>query len=751
MSEQEDIQREREKLELEKSRLDLERERFAFEREKQAASTLPNPSPRIGGRRTISIGMWIIGALLVVSCLLPWVNFRGGYNWGIAGKGSMFLGDASGTNFWQGQLCVLLVIGAFVARYLKQRLIAGLFALAMPLLTIHFLLHIKGMFDFSQSVSVMGYTASNYFRAEPNIGLFAFILLSIPFFVLAALRWDAFIQVQPNAMQAAGTVPAAPQASVQIPWLLLLMSFVHLCLVGCVIALFSSSTRKYIPYVLLFSVGQLAISRIKNWSRSTFWATIMVAFAAFAWWLRWLSNYYRPLSALGRDTGSGITHWALAFADAMVVAMPFIAAVLALAVVRVSWLDRIGGKPSVLAQWGTGSSWKHAIQACAVIVAFPLIASAFDAAKLNIPTSKERDRSVSLVRGVVTDSWVAFQDEDLSMPTPFRLDQSHEGRPSPILITDYGVVNVIVTLLWNNRDQAVSAVRFNANDEILPDTLVFDNRTNRYFLTDLQDDIIGVHLAFPDGSAESDRIAISFPACKQALFNRRRSMVASLEHKFRRHCSYLSPPGLQFVPGEPLAIDPSSVAHAAIAMQVLLPQDTIGMLSYRYEAVSSPKWVGLTDTTITLDHEFLFTFQSKDNREEQSSQRSYKSVFDTSGVLISSKETSRVQKAIAPVLGDSSYSYMADGIFVAATCEDDCYVTFKVIERSIPIEKTFLYEVVQQKVPLMIGEGVGDRTNRDLVGQKFVLMLKHSAATNQIEDSEATNPPLDVVYLVYTP
>lgn len=100
----------------------------------------------------------------------------------------MILGDASGSQFWQGQLSILLLAGALLAKQFKQRAIAGICALLVPLAAVHFLLQMEGALGHSHSTSFLGYSASSSLRADPSIGSLSLIALSIPFVILSFIR-----------------------------------------------------------------------------------------------------------------------------------------------------------------------------------------------------------------------------------------------------------------------------------------------------------------------------------------------------------------------------------------------------------------------------------------------------------------------------------------------------------------------------------------------------------------------------------
>lgn len=170
------------------------------------------PNSALIARRPVPIAMWILGSLMLIACFLPWIEMRGSWDFGVGGRGSMLMGEASGTTFWQGQLGLLLLIGALVAKQLRQRAISGIIAVLVPLLAIHFVLQVEGALGHSSSASFMGYSASTSLRADPGVGSIAIVLLSIPFVILA------FAGRKPKkAPVVARSVAAPPRPQIQVP------------------------------------------------------------------------------------------------------------------------------------------------------------------------------------------------------------------------------------------------------------------------------------------------------------------------------------------------------------------------------------------------------------------------------------------------------------------------------------------------------------------------------------------------------
>lgn len=729
MNENEDLQREREKLELEKRRLELERERFAFEREKQAANTPQPASQTTTPRRSVPIAMWILGAAMLVACFLPWIEMRGSWDFGIAGRGSMFLGDASGTHFWQGQLCIVLLVGAVVAKLFRQRAVAGVCALVAPLFAVHFVLQVQGMLGHSQSVSFMGMTASNSLHADPSIGSIALVILSIPFAILAFRRSTA---------RADGTVIAAPSApAANVPWLLVGMIAVQLGLVATVMAMFSSASRKYVPYFLLFAVLNLVICVRRKWPKATFWSAVLIVTAALGWALKPppYSDWFWSES-IREHTGSAIGHIGVQFNVAFIAALPFVCSLFVGLVLLTSWQERSGRGVMVMGGIAGGPRWRQVLLASCLVLIYPVAISAFHATKLDTPTSSDRERAESFVRELTSGDWIVFDPQYPSETTTFKLAQMYEGTPSKLRFSDYGDVSTSLTLDWDGRAVLSGAIRFRASDEHLPDSLDFSSRNNRVVLSALRNNLMRVHVESSDPNDSQGEFTTDKLACRASTYMQRQTTVSTLEDRLQAHCIFLSPQQVQGVTGEAIPTRAGRAEVVAIAKDVLLLKDTIGVARYRYEALPSPAWTGLTDTTITLDHQIRFVAMSRDGSGELRTLRTYQSVFDTTGVLLASTETERVRESATTNNTDSTY--MAEGIFVNATCNEECYVTFRVHTRSGTEERRLLYAVVTEKVPLMLNaDGAGDFTNPALVGKSFMLILKQTAVTEEYADPSA--------------
>lgn len=164
-------------------------------------------------RRPVPIAMWILGALMLIACFLPWIEVRGSWNFGVGGRGSMLMGEASGAEFWQGQLCIALLIGALAAKQFRRRGIAGILALLILVLVIHFVLQMAGAFGYSSSSSFMGHFVSTRLRADPSVGSIAILLLSIPFAILAFVGRKPTVQslvvpAMPVPDRSAGVAPS---------------------------------------------------------------------------------------------------------------------------------------------------------------------------------------------------------------------------------------------------------------------------------------------------------------------------------------------------------------------------------------------------------------------------------------------------------------------------------------------------------------------------------------------------------------
>lgn len=155
-----------------------------------------SPSSRLPVvHKPVSMAIWIIGGLMSIACFLPWIEWRGSWDLGVGGRGSLVMGDASGIHFWQGQIVLLLLVSAIGLKHARMGIAAGIIALLVPFAMVHFLLEMSGALDHSVGTSFMGHSLSYSSSAKPAIGSLSILVLSIPFpflFLSASGRLIAF-------------------------------------------------------------------------------------------------------------------------------------------------------------------------------------------------------------------------------------------------------------------------------------------------------------------------------------------------------------------------------------------------------------------------------------------------------------------------------------------------------------------------------------------------------------------------------
>lgn len=760
-----DLRNERERLEIEKQRLELDRQRFEFEQKRSAATaeakppplTSPSPSPTHSPSK-VPVAMWVIGVSMIVACFLPWISMRSSYDWGIAGRGSVFLGDASGTHFWQGQLCLLLLIGALVAKHLKQNMIAGFCAIGAPLLAVHFVLQMQGMLGYSQRLSAMGYSGSTSFKADPSFGSIALVVLSIPFAILSFR--------QPQVKRAILTTVAAPiptRTIPEVPTIIVNMITVQVALVLFVTVLFSEGPD-YLPgAVVLAAALHWIICRKQKWPLATFWSMVLLATAVINWTSVLISSANKP-PYHGRNTGNWLLHVALEFNDAIVTASPYTSGVFGMLVIIFAWSAHLSWKPKLGPLQMSIPRWVYPVVAIIVVLAYPLTHAAMDAKVLDIPSPAEREHAEMIVRGLTTEHLFVFGSTYAnSSPMDYetlKISMNTEDYPEPIIFNDYGEVVAYLSIRLENGKVLKSTMHFRTSDELWSEALYFRSESDEILLTPQHNGFYRVKQTYLSGTSTSFTDVMT--ACPSVTYLRRSNTVRSLEEKLRAHSTFLSPhqqkvdlsslsEGLrdevrtllhegkvfaEFPPaiqqrlteenqGAAIPANATGPEPLAIAKDVLLAKDTVGFYEYRYEAITPVTWVELTDSSIILDHQIRFIALPADGASELRSLRTYRSVFDTAGVLLASTERKRHQESVTSY--DPNNTTLADGIFVRAWCDQECYVKFRMLKEGNTVEKQLIYAVENRSIRLFLtveGDGgAGDYTNPEMVGKRFLLTM----------------------------
>lgn len=753
-----DLRNERERLEIEKQRLELERERFAFEQKRSAASATAShvAQPSAPSKSPIPMSMWVIGVAMIVACFLPWISMRGSYDFGIAGRGSLFLGKASGTNFWQGQLCILLLIGALIAKHLQNSVVAGICALGAPLLASHLILQAQGAFGYSQRWSFLDMSASASMRSDPSFGSIALVLLSIPFAVIA-------FRQQPIK----GAEPIAPRRTLpEVPSFIVHLITVQVILTILIIPLINSHFRPSISFgaTLLFAALHWGICRKQKWPMASFWSLVLLATVAAIW----ISSLF--LNANGyniQDSGHWFLHVTLILSLAVIKAAPYTYVSVGMLAFLFAWLERRRWKPKFGPLSSGLPSWVNPALASTIVLAYPLTTTTLDAARLDIPSEAKRQHAEMIVRGMTGGPWTVFNPSNPLDRATMHISRNDEGSSEPIRFNDYGGVSVRLYLHLDNWEKLSGTMDFKTSDERWTNRLEFSDQADQIVLTPERNGLISVQLTRNRLSEKPfTEVKAAYPT---STFMRRESTVRSLEDKLLAHSRFLSPnwqtvdpftlsdglrnevmtliqEGVAFsefpvelqrrvqeeAQGAPLPMKAAGSEPVEITKDVLLPQDTVGVAKYRYEPVPPLSWVGLTDSTIVIEHRLRFVATSKDGSGEIRSVRTYQSVFDTSGVLLASTESNRSQEAVTTY--DSDSTYVAEGIFLSAWCHEGCHVSFRVIMDGRTEEKQLVYLVENERIPLFLptdGGGAEDLTNPEMIGKRFLLTMKRTAVYSE--------------------
>jgi len=756
-----DLRNERERLEIERQRLELERERFAFEQKRSAASAPAShvAQPSAPSKVPIPISMWVIGVAMIVACFLPWVSMRGNYNLGIAGSGSLFLGDASGTSFWQGQLCVLLLIGALIAKHLQNRVAAGICALGAPLLPVHLILQAEGAFGYSQSWSAFGTTASASLRPDPSFGVIPIMLLSIPFAIIA-FRQQPMKGAEP--IEQRRTLPEVPSfivhmITVQVILVILLMAL-----------LFNYKNPSFLPgATLFFSALHWGICRNQKWTLASYWSLTFLGTVAVNWISVLVYRANRD-QMWDPETGNWLLHVALNLSTAIVKGSPFTYVLLGTIAFLFAWSEYRRWKPKFGPLTKVLPRWVNPAIASTIVFAYPLTITLLDAAKLDIPSEAERQHAEMIVRGMTGGPWTVFNPSNPLDRATMHISRNDEGSSEPIRFNDYGRVSVRLYVLLDNWNKLSGTMEFRTSDERWSKKLEFSDQGDQIVLNPERNDLLSVQLTRNRWSERSFTEVRS--ACPSSIFMRRENTVRSLEEKLRAHGTFLSPRKqkvdlsslseelrnevrallhagkayAEFPPtiqkrieqenqGMAIPINSTGSDPVAIAKDVLLAQDTAGVTDYRYESVAPLTWVGLTDSTIVIEHRLRFVAASKDGSGEIRSIRTFQSVFDTSGVLLASAESNRMNESVTTY--DSDSTYFAEGIFLSASCHENCHVTFRVIMEGRTEEKQLVYLVEDKRIPLFLPNdgqgGAEDLTNPAMIGKRFLLTMKRTAVFSE--------------------
>jgi hypothetical protein len=697
---------------------------------------------------------------------------RSSYDWGIAGRGSVFLGDASGTHFWQGQLCLLLLIGALVAKHQKHNMIAGFCAIGAPLLAVHFVLQMQGLLGYSQSWSAMGYSGSTSMKADPSFGSIALAVLSIPFAILAFHRTRTTTTITSEAY-----IPDEPtHTSKPVPWILVAMLAIQVCLSIVTITILYKGADYYLAYrgkghyafVLFVAALHLAMCRMRKWPHASYWSLVLVATAAINWIALIISSSYLDETSYGSATGSGLMHIAIKFSNVVVSVSPYTSALLSLLALLFAWSDHLNWKPKLGSLQIPPPRWANTTFASLIVLGYPLTVAAIDATKLDIPTELERQKAESVFLSLTMEPYNVFDATDPSDPNTLTIELHPEYTTKSIEYNDYGDVHVVYNMAINQHRDLIGRLKLNVSDNTLSETIQFRNDAGyEVLLTPQRNGFLRVVTS----NLRDDRATkTELLACPSSTYMRRANTVRSLEGTLRAHSTFLSPrkqkvdlsslsdelrmevrallqEGKAYTDfptatqkrvedenrGAAIPTNAIGPEPMAIAKEVLLAQDTAGVFEYRYEAVSPFAWVGLTDSSITLDHQLRFISLSGDGSGEVRTLRSYRSVFDTAGVLLASMETQRIQESVTTY--DSDSTYLAEGIFLSAWCHEGCYVKFRVLKDGRTEEKQLLYLVKDKRIPLFLpvdGEGgAEDYTNHEMIGKRFLLTMKKTAVFSE--------------------
>lgn len=757
-----DLRNERERLEIEKQRLELDRQRFEFEQKRSAATTSSPPPPLTSpslSPRHVPLSMWVLGAAMIISCFFPWLETSGSYNFGAGGSGSLSLGTASGLSVWQGQLCMVLLIAALIAKHLQNRVVAGICALGAMLLAIQFILSSQGLFSVSSSYGGMSASAS----LDLGFGSIAFGILSIPFAILAFRQKVVRGAAPTEQRNSLPEVPSIPVLLIATQVLFLLLLLINM---NFIILRFSFG----LGALLFFAVLHWGICRKQKWPLASFWSLTFLATAAVNWISWMVGSASRDIFGGNTSSGNWLLHVAHEFSMAVSQAAPYTYFIVAIFAFLFAWSEHFQWKPKFGPLTKVVPNWINPALAGTIVLAYPLIVTTIDAIKLDIPSEAEREQTEMLLRGLTDETWTAYDPQNPSETLIFSIWLSNSDYPrKEVVFGDYGYTTVYATMLWRARRELRGKFSLDVSNLSWPDKIHFTSG-NGYQPGDDEVSLSPLKNGFFQVQWTGNRpnrtpLTLTKTACPSSTYARRQSTVRSLDDMLQKHCIFLTPRNSnvnlsalseelrievkklmgegkvfaefpievqskivkenseQSIQGVGLSMRPSDTEPVAIAKEILLAQDTIGTAGYAYESIPSPRWVGLTDSTISIDHQIRFIAFSRDGSGELHVLRSYRSVFDTASVLLSSIEVDSWVEQVWTNHKDSIYT--AEGIFVSSACGDDCYLTFRISQEGTSEERSFIYAIDNETEQFILGsDDTDDPTNPDLIGKKFLLTLK---------------------------